>query len=266
MRTLSASPLRLGHGTHPGETGKNNEDNYTTAAFQNAAGETVTLLMVADGIGGHRAGEVASALAVENVVAQLKQSEGTDFRQLIEQAIQRAAQAVSARSQTKRELTGMGTTCVVALIAGRRLYAGYIGDSRLYLLQGGTLRQVSVDHTWIQQALEHGLLTPAEAKLSFQRHVVLKHIGKDPQVEPDFRLRLAPGETAEQSEAHQGLQLEAGEGVVLCSDGLSDLVEAEEILALLTSQTPQAAVDALITLARQRGGHDNITVIAGIVP
>lgn len=266
MVSLSETDLIVGHGSHPGETGKNNEDNYAVAAFRSAAGERVTLAIVADGIGGHRAGEVASELAVRNVLDVARVYTGDDYVAMLTQAIGQAAHAVAEQAQAQRDLKGMGTTCVVACVVGRRLYAAYVGDSRLHYIQGQTIRQLSVDHTWIQQALEHGLLTKEEAPRSSQRHVVLRYLGKDPNVKPDFRLRLAEGEPNAEAEAHQGLPLAPGDKVVLCSDGLSDLVEGHEILAVLAQQAPQAGVEQLMTMARQRGGYDNITVVVLQVP
>jgi len=106
-----------------------------------------------------------------------------------------------------------------------------------------------------------GLLTPADAKLHPHRHVVRRHLGNDPKVRADFRLRLAGTETAEESEKNQGLELKPGDAVLLCSDGLSDLVGNAEMREAVAKHEPQAAVDELIALARRRGGYDNITVV-----
>ena len=258
--------LLIAHGTHPGETGKNNEDHYAINSFPAEGGESLTLGIVADGIGGHRAGEVASELATRVITEVVNQSSGQDYRAILEAAFTQAAQKVAEQARSKPDYHGMGTTCVAALIAGRRLYTAYIGDSRIYLIQNQNIRQISVDHTWVQEAVEHGLLTREEAKQSPQRHIVRRHLGNDPDVKPDFRLRLTSGETPEQSEQNQGLQLEPGDMVLLCSDGLSDLAEAEEILNALKTHELQVAVEELIMLARKRGGPDNITVVVMQVP
>jgi protein phosphatase len=146
-------------------------------------------------------------------------------------------------------------------VAARRLYTAYIGDSRSYLVRRGSIVQTSVDHTFVQEAIEGGLLTPAEAKNHPHRHVVRRHMGGDPNVRADFRLRLSDDELPEQSMRNQGVLLDPGSQLVLCSDGLSDLVEAGEILQVLSAFPPSKAVDELIILARRRGGHDNITAI-----
>lgn len=258
--------LLIGHGTHPGETGKNNEDHYAVNSFPADGGESLTLGIVADGIGGHRAGEVASELAVRVITEVVNQSHGQDYRAILEEAFARAAGRVSEQARSKPDYQGMGTTCVVALITGRRLYTAYVGDSRLYLIQRQTIRQISVDHTWVQEAMEHGLLTREEARQSPQRHIVRRHLGNNPDVKPDFRLRLTADETPEQSEQNQGLQLEPGDMVLLCSDGLSDLAEEGEILDIIMKHPLPAAVEALITLARKRGGPDNITIVIMQIP
>lgn len=258
--------LLIGQGTHPGETGKNNEDDYVVKTFLLEGGESFTLGVVADGIGGHRAGEVASQLAIRVITEVFGQNTGQDYRAILEEAFGQAARKVAEQANSKLEYQGMGTTCVAALIAGHRLYTAYVGDSRIYLIQGQQIKQISVDHTWVQEAMEHGLLTREEARQSPQRHIVRRHLGANPDVKPDFRLRLASDETPEQSEKNQGLLLERGDLVLLCSDGLSDLAEEEEILDVLKTHELQAAVEELITLARKRGGPDNITVVGMQIP
>jgi protein phosphatase len=255
------SDLAVGHGTHPGETGKNNEDRYEVKYYYGEAGEPVTLAVIADGIGGNQAGEVASDLAVKTITRSVGLSSGTDYGLILDQAISEAARALVQAAQTRPDLKGMGTTCVVALLAGRRLFTAYVGDSRAYLARRGTILQTTVDHTFVQEAIEHGLLTPDEARSHPHRHVVRRHLGADPNVRADFRLRLADQEPPEFSMRNQGVLLDPGSHLLLCSDGLSDLVEPDEILAVLEQNAPQAAVDQLILMARQRGGHDNITAI-----
>ncbi|MCC6187932.1 MAG: serine/threonine-protein phosphatase [Anaerolineales bacterium] len=255
------SDLGVGHGTHPGETGKNNEDRYAVQSFYGEGGLVINLAVIADGIGGNRAGEVASDLAVQRITAVVGRSAGADYAQMLDQAMSQAARAVYEAAQANPNLKGMGTTCVAALVAARRLYTAYIGDSRLYLVRRGSIVQTSVDHTFVQDAIEGGLLTSAEAKNHPHRHVVRRHLGGDPNVRADFRLRLSDDEPPEQSMRNQGVLLDPGSQMLLCSDGLSDLIEEGEILQVLTAFPPQKAVDELILLARRRGGHDNITAI-----
>lgn len=265
--TPSQSDLRLGHGTHPGETGKNNEDRYVVKAFRaTEGGDTATLGLVADGIGGHRAGEVASSLAVDTLLAVFDRSAERDYLALLARAVGEAARVIAERAKSHPEYHGMGTTCAIAFVAGRRLYTAYLGDSRLYLMRKGKLQQTSVDHTWMQAAVEHNLITREEARNHPNRHVVLRHLGDDPDEQPDFRLRLSDDETPEESKQNQGLTLAPDDMVLVCSDGLTDVVEDAVIEQVLAAREPQAAVDELIRLARQGGGPDNITVIVMRVP
>ena len=255
------SDLAVGQGTHPGETGKNNEDRFGVSAYYGEGGEQVTLAVIADGIGGNQAGEVASDLAVKTITRSVGRSSGIDYSDILNQALSQTASAVFEAAKARTDLRGMGTTCVAALLAGRRLFTAYIGDSRAYLARRGGILQTTVDHTFVQEAIEHGLLTPEEAKTHPHRHVVRRHLGADPNVRADFRLRLSETEPPETSMRNQGVLLDPGSRLVLCSDGLSDLVEPDEILRILDRNAPQGAVDELILLARKRGGHDNITVI-----
>jgi protein phosphatase len=160
----------------------------------------------------------------------------------------------------------MGTTCSAAIIANQRLYMAYVGDSRIFLIRNGTLRQISIDHTWVQEAIDHGILTKVEARKHPNRHVVRRHLGAGHDPTPDLRLRLSDSEKPEDSRQNQGLPLNPGDIVLLSSDGMTDLVEDPEILAAFDGHTPQQAIDALVLMARQRGGYDNITVTALMVP
>jgi protein phosphatase len=185
---------------------------------------------------------------------------------LLNRAVGEAARVIAERAKSHPDYLGMGTTCAIALVAGRRLYTAYLGDSRIYLMRGDALQQISVDHTWMQAAIEHDLITREEARHHPNRHVVLRHLGDDPDEQPDFRLRLSDGETPEQSKENQGLELGGKEAVLVCSDGLTDVVEDAVIARVLAGRAPQAAVDELIHLAREGGGPDNITVVVMRVP
>jgi protein phosphatase len=264
------SHLLIAHDTHAGESGKNNEDHHAVHSFRagGEGSELVTVAVVADGIGGHRAGEVASEMATQIVMERAGQWPGGDYRTLLSSAFGEAARQIAARAHSSSDLHGMGTTCAMAVVAGRRLFIAYAGDSRIYLIRNNTIRQISVDHTWIQEAIDYKLITREEGRTHPNRHVVRRHLGGKPDVQPDFRLRLADGESKEQSEQNQGLTLNPGDAVLLCSDGLTDLVEDPEILeaGLTRPDDLDGAVAALIQLARERGGHDNITVVILQVP
>jgi serine/threonine protein phosphatase PrpC len=253
--------------THPGETGKNNEDCYSVTTYTVEPDGTPSILgVVADGIGGHQAGEVAAQLTADTTVKVLSACSAHEPVQQLRSAIIEAGRAVSRAAREKPELAGMGSTIAVIWIIGDRLYTATVGDSRIYLLQDGVLRQVSIDHTWIQEALDHDIISPEEVKDHPNVHVLRRHIGgaQDPAV--DARLRLSAEETDEQSEANQGLTLNPGDQVMACSDGLTDLVKNSEIQQALTSRSPKEAAAQLVRLARERGGYDNITVVLLAVP
>ncbi len=268
MNRIPRTDLIVGYQTHPGETGKNNEDRALLIAFQGTAGEKspVTLAVVADGIGGHQAGEVASQIAVNTFTNLFTKTDSRSYLDLFAQGFATIAQAIVSHTAGNPDAAGMGTTCVAAVIANRRLYTAYIGDSRIYLIRNNTLQQITVDHTWVQEAIEHGVLTREQARKHPNRHVVRRHLGAEADATPDFRLQLGDAETPEAAARNQGLPLSPGDIVLLSSDGMTDLVEDSEILAAFENQTPQGAVDALTTLARQRGGFDNITMIALQMP
>lgn len=255
--------------THPGMTGKNNEDRFAVSAYQLSAKDPTPVLLsvLADGIGGHRAGEVAAGVAVEQVSQQISVSEGNfSPQQVLRQAFLQASQQIFTLAQSEEGRRGMGSTCTTAWIIGRRLYAATVGDSRLYLMRGGTICQLSTDHTWIQEAIQHGILKPEEARGHPNAHVIRRYLGSPQPPEVDFRLRLTGLENDAQAEANQGMLLETGDRILLCSDGLTDLVNDAEILAAYQNQPLDAATNYLIQLACQRGGHDNITVLVIQVP
>ena len=253
--------------SHPGETGKNNEDCFSVTSYHLEADGTPALLaLVTDGIGGHRAGEVAARLTADTIVRSLAESSGQDPVPQLKAAVIDAARAVSRSAQESPDRAGMGSTAAVAWIIGPRLYAVYVGDSRIYLLRHGELRQVSVDHTWVQEAIDHGVIAPEEARNHPHAHVLRRHLGGQLEPQPDTRLRLSPDESDEQAEANQGVSLDPGDQILLCSDGLTDLVQDGEMEDILLSSTPAAAAQALIDLARSRGGFDNITAIVMALP
>ncbi len=268
MIPIPRSDLIIGHQTHAGETGKNNEDRALYLAFKGQPGENgdVTLAVIADGIGGHRAGEVASQIAVNTFKTLFEQTDSLAYLDLFTRAFAGIQQSIAQHIAANPESEGMGTTCSVALIANRRLYTAFIGDSRIYLIRDGSIRQISVDHTWVQEAIEHGILTRQEARKHPNRHVVRRHLGASSDTTPDFRIQLDDSEKPDDARGNQGLILQPGDIVLLSSDGMTDLVEDHEILAAFAEHSPQEAVDALVLLARQRGGYDNVTVTAVMAP
>jgi protein phosphatase len=263
-----ASPhLVVATQSHPGETGKNNEDALSVAAYRREPDEVPAIVaVVADGVGGHRAGEIASRMAVDIVSRRLGEASGYDPLATLRSAIVEAGRAISTAAEAMPEQQGMASTISVAWILGRQLFTAYAGDSRIYLRHRGRLQQATVDHSWVQEAIEHAIITPEEARTHPHAHILRRYLGGTLEPQPDFRLRLSSGETDKQAEQHQGLALEPGDEVLLCTDGLTDLVSDAEIDEALRRGTASEAVDSLVMLARARGGHDNITTVLIAVP
>jgi protein phosphatase len=243
----------------------NNEDRFAIVEIP-CDGQPGTLALVADGVGGHAAGEVASQMVVEEVVRDLSAVHCADPVRELSRAVVGAGRAVFNRSQEEESLRGMGTTLAAVWVIGGRLYTATVGDSRIYLHRRGKTIQASIDHTWVQEAVERGVLTPQQARIHPNAHVLRRHLGGPNDPIPDQRLRLDEDEPADATAVHQGCALEDGDALVLCSDGLSDLVNESEIERSLRHPRLDLSVKELIDLARNRGGHDNITVVAVRVP
>lgn len=250
--------------THPGMKGKNNEDRFAVSAFRiNAQPATpVVLAILSDGIGGHRAGEVASELAVNIISQVVADSDGQNPLHILEEAIHQASTAIHQQAQQNLGQAGMGATCACAWILGSQLHIATVGDSRVYLMRAGTIQQLSTDHTWIQEALDRGLIQSDQVEGHPNAHVIRRYLGSATPPEVDFRMRL----NSSQDLIAEGVQLAAGDRVLLCSDGLTDLVDDTEILTAFENDTLEEAGQKLIDLANQRGGHDNITLVAVQVP
>jgi protein phosphatase len=244
-------------------TGKNNEDAYGVAAFgpDDGKGAPVLVAVLSDGIGGHRAGEVASELAVNRIIQKVSTNNLQVPVAALRDAIVFANGVIYEQASQNPDRQGMGATCAVVLIIGERLYTATIGDSRIYLLRNGEIQQTSVDHTWIREALDAGILQRHQVENHPNAHVIRRYLGSPNPPNVDTRMVLQEGEPADQSENHQGLRLAAGDRILLCSDGLTDLVNDAEIRAVLKEHNLNDVPDLLIDMANQRGGHDNITVI-----
>jgi len=254
--------------SHPGMTGKNNEDRYAVSAYQLGPDDPTSSVfaILSDGIGGHKAGEVAAEMVVESISKQVAASDGSRPTQTLQDAITEASQQVYAYAQQNGNLQGMGATCACVWVIGNRLYLTAIGDSRIYLMRSDTILQLTTDHTWVQEAIDKGVLKREEVRGHPNAHVIRRFVGSPTPPQVDLRLRLSPEEDDLQAEANQGLRLRSGDRLLICSDGLTDLVQDAEILGEFSKNEQEAAVQSLVDLACQRGGHDNITLIAIEVP
>jgi protein phosphatase len=269
MIRVARAHLNVDAQTHAGMTGKNNEDRYAVASFVLDKRDRTPVLfaVLADGIGGHRAGEVAAELAVNHIMQAVARSDGRRIRDTIEDAVIEASDAIAAHAAANENLKGMGATCATAWIVGDRLHTAYVGDSRIYLIRGGRIQQLTVDHTWVQEAVEKGIISPEGARQHPNVHVIRRYLGSPAPPDPDFRLKLFNDEGDLYAENNQGLQLLPNDILLLCTDGLTDLVWNDEILEVIRSRSNlREATRALIELANSRGGHDNITVVLIAVP
>ena len=268
IRTVRAH-LNVAAQSHAGMTGKNNEDRYAIASFQLSEEDATPALLavVADGIGGHRAGEVAAELAVDHISQAIAESDGHRPKKILERAIHEASEAIADHAASTTGQKGMGATCACTWFIGDKLYIASVGDSRIYLLREGRIQQLTTDHTWVQEAIEKNILTPDQAREHPNVHVIRRYLGSPDPPEVDFRLRLYDSEADALAEGNQGLQIQPGDTFLICSDGLTDLVWNDEIAETIrTKPNLKAAVQELIDTANQRGGHDNITIVLIRVP
>ena len=234
--------------THCGLVRSHNEDSvgYSLPEAGDLPGRA--LFVVADGMGGHAAGEVASHLAVETIF-RLYREDGSPLPERLARCFRSANALIYQKARAEPAWAGMGTTCTALALAGNRLFLGHIGDSRAYLIRDGQAHQISRDHTLVAELVEKGVLTAAEAARSPERNVLTRAFG----VRIDSGYEVDP----------VGLPLQAGDCLLVCSDGLHDLVSPPQMVALIGPQSPYDACQSLVEAALQAGGHDNIS--AGIL-
>ena len=157
---------------------------------------------------------------------------------------------------------GMGSTVACALVIDSALYIATLGDSRLYLVRDNVIQQLNIDHTWVQEALEVGVINTDEARNHPRRHLIRSYLGSSDPIHPDLRLYMDSEENQEQAKANQGLPLVPGDQILICTDGLTDLVADEEVLEILVGdESKDEQLQKLVDLANLRGGHDNITAV-----
>ena len=238
------------------DVGQRRDHNEDAIASDNEIG----LLVLADGMGGYKAGEVASEIAILTMLAELKETmaqldpgqvdpvNGMQAESmLLMDAAAKANTSIFNVSESQPQCAGMGTTLVAALFTNNKVLVGHIGDSRMYRLRGDWFEQLTEDHSLLQEQLSSGLITPEQAKLSNNKNLVTRAVGIDPEVE---------------LEVHEH-DVEVGDIYLLCSDGLTDLVEDAEIHAVLSgwSSNLEMAASQLVQMANDNGGKDNISVI-----
>jgi protein phosphatase len=255
--------LRVSARTDQGKKGKNNEDLFSVTAYRVSAlnPTPVTFAIVADGIGGHMAGEVAAEIAVEMVTEAVAQSDASQPTAIMQAAIMQASDVIQARAVAAEQAKKMGTTVVCAWIIGKNLYLASVGNSRIYLLRNRKMIQVNKDHTWVQEAVDAGALTPEQARKHPHANVIRRYLGSRERVDVDLRLRIHPNDSDVTAVKNQGTQLRPGDRLLLCSDGLNDMVEDAEIRKVALGKDLNKAVKRLVRRANEMGGKDNITVV-----
>ncbi|WP_035119801.1 Stp1/IreP family PP2C-type Ser/Thr phosphatase [Cohnella panacarvi] len=233
--------------SHVGKVRQVNEDQAWSGALEDG----VTIAIVADGMGGHRAGDVASGLAVDSIVASIqgwKQDEvDADKSELVRGWIRKANEVVFETASLNEQYHNMGTTVVLAIIEGDSGWIGHIGDSRAYRYREGELSQLTEDHTLVNELTKSGQLSPEEAAIHPRRNVLTRALGTDRDVEVDVR----------------SFDWRPGDRLLLCSDGLSGLVEPSLLLQAMGVHAADLdeQADRLIDLALDAGGDDNVTVV-----
>lgn len=229
--------------TDIGERRRINQD-YVYCS-ENAIGKLSNLFIVADGMGGHNAGDYASRFCVEFFTQRIIESEMETPISTIEAVLAKTNEALIAKAKEQTELEGMGTTFVVATILDKEMYVANVGDSRLYVI-GKEMKQITEDHSLVEAMVKTGELNRSEARLHPNKNIITRALGANDEVDPDF------------FEVH----LEDGDTVLMCSDGLTNMLEDETIERIIKeNEDPQAAADMLVKSANLNGGKDNIAII-----
>lgn len=236
------SAYHYGSVSHPGLVRELNED---CLGFYPAG--AAVLLVVADGMGGHNAGEVASRICVETLRDAFLKGEGGDPATVLREGVLQAGENILRQSSADSNLRGMGTTVVAAIVRGRECWYSHLGDSRLYLVHAGKLERLTRDHTVVQDLLDHGLITEQQTVGHHMAHVLSKALG---HLQP-AGAEILVGKTT----------LQEGGGLLLCSDGLTDFISEDEIHRSVKGRQPQEACHDLLELVLMRGGHDNVSIL-----
>jgi serine/threonine protein phosphatase PrpC len=239
--------LCVGARTDMGRVRENNEDKFDFLEPDEPAvlATKGRFYAVADGMGGHQAGQIASELALKTVFRSYYSSRRADMGEALTEALAEANRYLLDVARMIPERSGMGTTFTGAVIREDELCIAQVGDSRCYLLRGGRMDQVTEDHSWVQEQVSRGAMTLEDAEMSPFRNVITRSLGAAPEVEPDvFAVKLEPGDR-----------------FVLCSDGLSGMMADAELFELAREGSPSVAAWNLVDRAVENGGKDNVTVV-----
>ncbi len=220
-----------------------NQDYFFVS--EEGIGTVPNLFVVADGMGGHKAGEFASRFAVETIVSEVRRADAVTASTLLAEAIEKANSALWLHGAAHMEKRGMGTTAVAAVLRGSLLTVANVGDSRLYVA-GSKMRQITADHSFVQEMVRLGEMDRERARTHPDRNMITRAVGADKTVQVDcFETEVAPGEY-----------------ILLCTDGLTGMVEDEALLSIIQgSGTLTEKAERMVRLANENGGRDNITLI-----
>lgn len=212
---------------------------------ENSVGSFQNLFIVADGMGGHKAGDYASRLCVEKMVESIEKSKSVTPVTILEEAVTEANSNVLAEAKTNVEYEGMGTTMVACTLQENTLYIANIGDSRLYIINDD-IRQITKDHSWVEEMVKKGEITESQARIHPQKNIITRALGIDETVHADYF----------------EVNVKADDKILMCSDGLTNMVEDDDIEYIVRhSSSVEKAVENLVEKANENGGKDNITVI-----
>ena len=233
--------LNIGNYSDVGKTRDVNEDYF--GSFSGSFG---SLLLVCDGMGGHKGGEFASRLAVETISNYFeKLNHSYNISEEINNSLEAANTSIILKANEDPELNDMGSTVVLVLIKNGFAYYTSLGDSRIYKIRDGVLQQITKDNSLVQQMVDSNIITKDEAKVHPKKNVITKALGTNDELEPEI---------------YEPFELQANDKLILCSDGLTAHVDEKEIFQLTENNPPQEAAQKLVELANERGGTDNITV------
>lgn len=239
--------MKFAAGTDRGLIRDINEDCYRIIP---ESPQNPCAFIVADGMGGHNSGEVASRMTVDYISDYIEHSSSllfscSDIGEEIKKMVGEANLTVFEASLDKPETSGMGTTLTMAVITGSRVTVAHVGDSRLYLARSTNLQQITEDHSYIEELIKNGTLTREEAGSHPRKHVITRAIGSSKDLEVDV----------------QDFEAKDGDILLLCSDGLTNMICENEIYSIIKDNEPEKACEQLIEAAKGKGGEDNITVI-----
>ena len=227
---------------------ENNEDSYLywEPSDDEEFRHKGRLAVIADGMGGYDGGQEASRLAVETVREVYDQAFRDDCQNTLIEAFVTAHARIRSYAEQHPEFHGMGTTCTAVAVVGRQLYSAHVGDSRLYRIRGTEISRLTRDHTYVGRLVETGIVRPEDAETHPQRHILTSALGSGREVAADI--------------SQQPVTLQEGDSLVLCTDGLWGLVSDQDLARLVQTNAPAASCAALVEMALQHGGPDNITV------